>query len=70
MALGEGRLHALPQSSVGVWGDAETPGKCHRQVATSSTSSLATFAHLTLEHVQVDGWVRAPSPGPCGASAP
>lgn len=67
MALGG--LHPLPQSSVGVWGDTETSGKCHK-VATSSISSLATFAHLTLENIQVGGWVRAPSPGPCGGSAP
>lgn len=68
MALGG--LHPLPQSSVGVWGDTETSGKCHKQVATSSISSLATFAHLPLENIQVGGWVRAPSPGPCGGSAP
>lgn len=70
MALGEGGLHPLPQRSVGMWGDTETQGKCHRQVATSSTSSLTTFAHRTLEHIQVSGWVCAPSPGPWGGSAP
>lgn len=63
VALGEGRLHPVPQSSVGTWGDTETPGKCHRQVATSSPW-LTMFAHLTLEHIQEDGWACGPSPGP------